>query len=461
MSIDFPPSLCETKQNLLIHKNKLKFGAYGFLLVYIFYTHFDMFSNPQCIIEMPNKMSEIFREPEFCNFCENITKIDKVENISPDTFYKEYVKTAKPVVVTDGIKNWPASTTFSFQFFKNLYSTVEKNGNPKKSCQFFPYKTEFKGLEEVFGMSQARASLSPGEKPWYVGWSNCNNEAGKKLRKYYSKPYFLGNNSENIAMTWIFMGGPGYGAHMHITFRQRTIRKISLGLKTIKACGSDGIPPIDLKKCAPELTPVLCKLFYYSYELGIFPSNCKIARIMETAINIELMKYLEHSGIINDRQYGFRHQISTSDLLAYVSHIWQQSIEKYGETLAVALDISKAFDRVWHHGLLAKLPSSLHVVVDGVSSDSLTINAGVPQESILAPTLFLLHINDLLKATSCPVHSFADDSTLHTAFSSRAPIQARQIRNERGRNVDNINMDLATILERGSINLVDFNANKT
>ncbi|CAG9818170.1 unnamed protein product [Phaedon cochleariae] len=159
------------------------------------------------------------------------------------------------------------------------------------------------------------------------------------------------------------------------------IRKILLGLNTNKACGSDGIPPIVLKKCAPELTSVLCKLFNYSYKLGIFPSNWKIARvqpvpkkgkktlpsnyrtiallsiilkIMKKAINIELMKYLEHSGIINDRQYGLRHQRSTGDLL---SHIWQQSIEKYGETLAVALDITKTFDRVWHHGLLAKLPS--------------------------------------------------------------------------------------------------------
>ena len=145
----------------------------------------------------------------------------------------------------------------------------------------------------------------------------------------------------------------------------------------------------------------------------------------------------------------------------------------------MALDISKAFDRVWHQGLLAKLPSnglppqlcsllasflsnrSLHVVVDGVSSDSLIINAGVPQGSILAPTLFLLYINDLLGATSCPVHSFADDSTLHTAFSSRAPIPARQSSIERGRNVNNINMDLATIPEWGSNNLMDFNANKT
>ncbi|CAG9814044.1 unnamed protein product [Phaedon cochleariae] len=93
-----------------------------------------------------------------------------------------------------------------------------------------------------------------------------------------------------------------------------------------------------------------------------------------------------------------------------------------------------------------------------------------PMVSPCSPTEFhltliinagLLHINDLLEATSCPVHSFADDSTLRTASSSRAPIPATQIRNERRRNVDNINMDLATIFEWGSNNLVEFNANKT
>nr|CAI5822565.1 unnamed protein product [Callosobruchus analis] len=65
-------------------------------------------------------------------------------------------------------------------------------------------------------MSESRANLEPQEKPWYVGWSNCNDNAGKVLQQYYSKPYFLGNNSEDIALTWIFMGGPGYGAQMHV-----------------------------------------------------------------------------------------------------------------------------------------------------------------------------------------------------------------------------------------------------
>lgn len=87
---------------------------------------------------------------------------------------------------------------------------------------------------------------------------------------------------------------------------------------------------------------------------------------------------------------------STGDLLAYATHILSEAIEMHGGALAVSLDISKAFDRVWHDGLLNKLPEyglpvclctwisdflkecSIRVVIDGCSSDLIPINAGVP-----------------------------------------------------------------------------------
>jgi histone arginine demethylase JMJD6 len=60
--------------------------------------------------------------------------------------------------------NWTAPKVFSFSFFKTLYDGEQAN------CQFFPYKTEFRNLQDVFHMSADRAMMEKGTTPWYVGW---------------------------------------------------------------------------------------------------------------------------------------------------------------------------------------------------------------------------------------------------------------------------------------------------
>ena len=109
-----------------------------------------------------------------------------------------------------------------------------------------------------------------------------------------------------------------------------------------------------------------------------------------------------------------------------------RAFNRSGATRAVALDISKAFDRVWHAGLLHKLKSygisgqifrlissflsnrRLRVVLDGKSSQEYPVNAGVHQGSILGPTLFLLYINDLPDDVICNIAVYADDTTLYS-----------------------------------------------
>ena len=96
----------------------------------------------------------------------------------------------------------------------------------------------------------------------------------------------------------------------------------------------------------------------------------------------------------------------------------------------MALDISKAFGRVWHVGLLHKRKcygisgqifgrissflsnKQLRVVLDGKSSQEYPTNAGVPQGSILCPTRFLLYINDLPDDVICNIAICADDPIL-------------------------------------------------
>ena len=126
-----------------------------------------------------------------------------------------------------------------------------------------------------------------------------------------------------------------------------------------------------------------------------------------------------------------------------------RALSRCGTTRAVALDISKAFDRVWHADLLCKLRSygisgqifglissflsnrRLRVVLDGKSSQEYPVNAGVPQGSILGPTLFLLYINNLPDNVICNIVFYADGNTLYSKYDQASdPCQQLELASE-------------------------------
>ena len=155
-----------------------------------------------------------------------------------------------------------------------------------------------------------------------------------------------------------------------------------------------------------------------------------VSKTFEKLINNRIVDHLEKYDLFHYFQYGFRSSRLTTDLPTVVSERIAGAFNKSGATRAVALDIYKNFDRVWHAGLLHKLKSYgisgqqfalissflsnrwLRVVVDGKSSQEYPVNAGVPQGSILGSTLLLLYINDLPDDVICDTAIYANDTTI-------------------------------------------------
>ena len=223
------------------------------------------------------------------------------------------------------------------------------------------------------------------------------------------------------------------------------VRKVIMNLDLPKASGPDCIPVVVLKNCEPERSYMLAELFNKCLKESCFPDCLKVSlvvlvfinvgerciakdycpvslliakdycpvsllslvsKVFDKLVNNRIVDFLEKCGLFSDFQYGFRSSQSTVDLLTVVSDRIARAFSRSGATRAVALDISKAFDRVWHAGLLQKLKlwnfrsdfdlissflsyRRLRVVLDGKSSHEYPGNSGVPQGFLLGPTLFL------------------------------------------------------------------------
>ena len=159
-----------------------------------------------------------------------------------------------------------------------------------------------------------------------------------------------------------------------------------------------------------------------------------VSKVFEKLVNNRIVDHLENCGLFCDFQYGFTSSQSiqiNSILLTVASDRIARVFNRSEATRAAVLDISKAFNRVWHAGLLHKLKSygisgqifglissfisnrHLRVVLDGKSSQEYPVNAGVPEGSILGPTLFLLYINDLPDDVICNIPIYADDYAIY------------------------------------------------
>ena len=245
-------------------------------------------------------------------------------------------------------------------------------------------------------------------------------------------------------------------SHIHITLNG--VIKCVKRLNPKKACGPDKMPILVLQETANEIAPVLQSLFQQSLNESKIPSDWKkanivpifkkgdrtkpsnyrlvsltavVSKMLEHIVVAQIMDHLDSQNILHENQHGFRARRSCeSQLLLTTDDIARSLNQSYQVDMGI-LDFAKAFDKVSHTRLSRKMEyygiqgSTLNwvtdflrgrnqqVVIDGETSDPAEVTSGVPQGTVLGPTLFLIYINDIAENINSNIRLFADDCVVY------------------------------------------------
>ena len=280
----------------------------------------------------------------------------------------------------------------------------------------------------------------------------------------------------------------------NIDINTNDIIDVIKSLKTNKASGIDEISHIMLRNTAESVCHPLLLLFQRSLNTSTFPSLWQMARVMpifkkgdrylpsnyrpiallstvgklfERLIHKHVHNFVVEHNLLYKLQSGFLPNNYTVYQLMEIYHSICLNLEDRKSTGMVFCDVSKAFDRVWHKGLLTKLRGygisgnlldffnsylsdrKQSVIVNSSSSSFLSTSAGVPQGSVFGPFLFLLYINDIIDNLQSIARLFADDTSMSQSSSNLTEIETV------------LNKDLDSILDWANSWKVQFNPQKT
>ena len=414
--------------------------------------------------DQPSKQAEFFSE----------TLLNIFSNFIPNEYRK--IKPRDPPWFTKNIKR-------TYQRYQRSYKKFKSQGfPPDKSDEINNLKQEYSNMvinsKEKYLVDQG-IKLSKPETPVRSYWSTIKKFISPSATSIIP-PLFI-NNSYIVNVeekcnhfndffanqcTTLETGSeiPNFFLRTdktlnNVVFSKSDLEDILKNLDPQKSHGFDEISIKMIQLCENSIIDPLFDILKNCVEKGTFPACWKKAnlvpihkknqknmlknyrpisllpifgKVFEKLLFKSLYSFLIQNDLISPKQSGFIKGDSTINQLLSITEMINSSFDcdVPKEVRSVFLDISKAFDKVWHPGLLFKLKQNgidgkmyqllenflsdrkQRVTLNGKMSSWKNVQAGVPQGSVLGPILFLLYINDLIPGLKSDARVFADDTSL-------------------------------------------------
>ena len=336
---------------------------------------------------------------------------------------------------------------------KNLKKMKEKTiaqnikSNPKNLYRYISSKT--KPMEDISHLINDQGNLTKDDK-----------EKCEVLNDFFSSVFVDEGDGPVPTFT------SDYKSELsNISITNEDMQKALYKLNSTKSPGPDQVHPRVLKELAQQLSYPLRRLFEKTLRDGKIPKSWKVAevkpifkkgkknspgnyrpvsltsiicKVFESFIRDALCEHLTQNNLLSADQFGFCSGRSCVSQLLVTIDEWFTSIDKNVPVDAAYLDFRKAFDSVPHKRLISKLYGygvrgsvlawvtdfltnrSQYVNVNNSCSDKVPVTSGVPQGSVLGPSLFVYYINDLPDVSTTPLKIFADDTKVYTPIQSNA-----------------------------------------